>query len=151
MKLYVRKTQKSDLQTVAKKLRTQDRAELAKKGRAPLEALTDGYRASPFCYTLEIEGQAEAMFGLVPDGLLGKTACVWYLGGPGIERHKKEFYKLSRLWVHCFLGLYPLLYNETDAGYAQAVNWLRHLGAQFIDQRAAGKNAEPFLFFILTR
>ena len=133
------------------RLRAADRAELAASHPGePEQRLREFAARSLECRALVYKGRAVAIFGLVPDGLLGPRACAWLLTAEGVEQIPKTFFKLYRLVLDEWLARYPQLYNWVDARYAAALAYVRRLGGAF-DGTARILNGRKFLLFYIRR
>jgi hypothetical protein len=141
-----------DVCEVAGKMREADRMEVwASSHHEPEEALLIGYRTSSVCRTALWRGEPVAMFGLVPETLLGGRAVVWLLGTDGVQRMGHCFARLSRWAIREMLQVYPLLFNYVDARYKASVDWLRWCGADVREPEPHGLDRLPFHFFTLER
>lgn len=150
--IVVRTATSADAFAIAASMRRQDVDEILAAGSdSPLSALADALEVSTLCLAAERDGVPVAMFGLVPDALLGSRARVWMLGADGLAAIKKSFVRISRLVIRKFLELYPELYNWVDCRYTGAIRWLESCGAVFGPALAAGVNGEPFKPFVLRR
>lgn len=59
-------------------------------GRTPKQALRLGIMLSEQCWTALVDGQPEAMFGVVVESALTGEATVWFLGTNEVYRHGRE-------------------------------------------------------------
>lgn len=131
MSVLVRGSLEEDILSVAAKLRREDSIEVLAQGYAtPQQAITESFRASTIRFTLEKDGEPIAMFGLVPDSILGDKAAVWLLGTDDIATVKKSFCEFSRKVIKYFVGQYPILFAQVDGRYAKTHRWLEWLGAK---------------------
>ncbi len=144
---------KADFEEVARRMRPADRAELrVTHGNTSARLLKMFARKSAACFTLCARGRPVALFGLTPDALLGRRACVWLITARGVERFPVGFVKAARLAVRYFLTLYPELYNYVDRRYAAAARFARALGARAEGSPVyAGRPAVAFELFIFRR
>lgn len=150
--LVIRDAVPNDIEEIAINMRRQDAEEAAAAvAQTPSQALAGGLAASTLCLTAERHGVPLAMFGVVPDALLGSRAIVWMLGAEPLGRIKKTFVRVSRKVIAMFLERYPELYNYVDARYAGSVRWLKSCGAVFEDPVGCGVRGEAFQRFVLRR
>lgn len=131
MSVLVRGSLQEDILSVTARLRHEDRIEVIAQGyKSPEQAITESYRASTIRFTLEKDGVPIAMFGLVPDSILGDKAGVWLLGTEDIATVKKSFCEFSRKVIKYFVGQYPILFTQVDGRYTKTHRWLKWLGAK---------------------
>lgn len=151
-KLLLRRAYGKDCPRLAARLRPEDWAELAAAfpGQTA-ESLLQGFLAqSTSAFVLEYAAEPIAMFGLAPDTLLGRRACVWLLTGRGVERVAKTFLWLARRWLSTALTQYEELYNFADERYGAALRFIRRLGGKF-DGRYCRRGCVKFLHFTFRR
>ena len=131
MPVLVRGSREEDILKVAARLRYEDCIEVLCQGYTdPEQAITESFRASTIRFTLEKDGEPIAMFGLVPDSILGDKASIWLLGTDDIATVKKSFCEFSRKVIKYFVGQYPVLFAQVDGRYAKTHRWLEWLGAK---------------------
>lgn len=117
-----------DAEALASRLRQADLHEIAAgSGRDPLEALLNAVRMSVRCWTVEVDGQVEVMFG-VGGSLMGDVGVPWLLGSDAIERHRRAFVRSARHYIPVMLDLFPTLRNMVHADNRVAVTWLKRAG-----------------------
>ena len=136
---------------VAQHLRPGDKMELAHNGRVDFAAaVRESVRVSPFAFCALLDGEPVCVFGLKPDGVISKRACVWLLGTPTLNTIKKGFAKTCRMVLTGLWDIYPELYNAVDANYPQAIRLLQFLGAEF-GQTVKSETGHPVILFELRR
>lgn len=151
MTIEVRPSVESDIHALKDRLRREDAEETLAAGNAsPERALAYSFSRSSACYTVGIDGVPVAMFGIVPDSLLGHSANVWFLGAPEMARIKKSFVRQSRRFIATFLSQYEL-WNFVDARYKNAVKWLIACGADFESNIYLGRGDVRFYRFTIRR
>lgn len=149
--IVVRTSCESDIEALKNRLREADEKEIIAAGNADGEAvLRHSFTRSTLRYTVDLEGVPVAMFGIVPDSILGRRANVWFLGAPEMARIKKTFVRLSRHFIGEFLAQYPELWNLVDARYVQTLRWLESCGA-VINARPIMMGDVPFYGFEIRR
>lgn len=122
----------SDIEALKDRLRGSDEKEVIAAGNENGEdALRQSFARSTLCYSVDIDGVPSAMYGIVPESLVGESANVWFLGSPEMSRIKKTFVKVSRKVIADFLLEYPRLWNVVDGRYVSAIRWLESCGAVF--------------------
>lgn len=150
MDCIVREARDSDVQSLGHRLREADEKEVIASGNENGEAaLRQSAARSTLCYTVDIDGTPVAMFGIVPQSLVGESANVWFLGAPEMSRIKKTFVKRSRQVIARFLVEYPVLWSAVDCRYVSSISWLRSCGAQFGPAVKMGDT--HFLPFVIRR
>ena len=124
---HVRPSIPDDVDALENRLREGDLLDLGLENLEPRQALEDGLR-SPLCFTIEVKGRPEGMFGLV---LGSEYSAPWLLGTPDLMAVWVQFARESRLWWKLFRRLSPgPLMNELHRLNIVHRNWLEWLGAQ---------------------
>lgn len=130
---------------LAPRLRAADAAEVrASGGYAPLEALEVALASSAVAGTLLIDGQVAAMFGACAVSGTRNLGVAWALTGQMVDRHRREFMRVSREQLHQLLRIWPFLVNRVDARYEPALRWARWLGASVGPPVPFGVEKRPF-------
>ncbi len=151
MNVVIREANRSDISALKDKLREADHKEVIAAGNSSdEEALTQSFDRSTICFCVDIDGNQAALFGLVPDSLIGESANVWFLGTSEMSRMKKTFVKASRGMIANFLVYYPVLWNAVDCRYVSSIRWLRFCGAVF-NRPAIRSGDTHFLPFVIRR
>lgn len=132
-------------------MRDADRAECRAGGKTPLEALIRSIEVSLASYTMLIDGEVAAIFGVAPyrrESMLGslKEGIGWALTSRVVDRHPLTFMRWSRpalavLRKHC-----SCLVNTVDASYQGALDWLEVLGFAIGPPSPRGPLSLPFCF-----
>ena len=149
--IVVRRSQGEDIEYLRDHMRLSDQNEIwASHHLYPQEALTRGVDDSIFCCTV-LNGNPMAMFGIVPETLLGEKACVWLLASNDLVKIKRRFAKHSRYFVDMMLEYYPYLYNHVDDRNNESIAWLRFCGATIEEPKTYGVENMPFRYFYFTR
>jgi len=150
--LTIQPAHPDDCAPIAACMRTDDRREVAVLGQTPTEALQESLAESSLVYTVLVEGQPAAMFGLMPLSVIGNHACIWMLtGDPIADIAPITFVRESRQIINRFLDLYPVLENWVDTRYTQAIKWLTLCGAHFDETREFGPERIAFRHFTIGR
>ncbi len=116
----------SHVAAVAHSMRPSDVAEvMASCGHDPLKALWESIRISDATWTLLLDGQPSAIFGVVSveDG-----GVVWMLTSNLVDKHPVAFLRTCRPVVEALLTHYGRLFNYIDARYEVALRWAKWLG-----------------------
>jgi hypothetical protein len=150
--LKIRDSIHEDVLNMKDHLRETDKFEVsAVHGWSPREALEYGLKSSSPCVTVLFNGIPVAMFGVVPNAKFRRTGTVWFLGTDDLQRLKKRFVQLSKVYRDLFLNSYEMIYNWVPDGNKSVCDWLAWLGAGFSDPQPYGKSHLPFRFFILAK
>jgi hypothetical protein len=142
----------SDIKPIAEDMRKSDVEEiLASHGRKPMESLAAGYAESTMCFTVEHKGVPCAMFGAVPQTLLGERANIWLLASNDFCKCHLKIVRHSKIFIRYMLEHYQILENYVHVGNKASINWLKHCGADMGDVIPFGKNGEFFRKFTFRR
>ena len=131
------------VQYVADNMRQSDIDELAKLGKTPLQALTEGLNSTE-CFTLLVNEQPIMIFGMEESGL--DSAVIWALGTDDVFKHRREFLRQSVKWRDSFLKDYSILFNHVDINIfddeiIRITKSKGILGLQLDERRIASKKA----------
>ena len=133
-------------------LREADKREIwASHHRTPEQALTEGFKESVVCLTVEMNGKAIAMVGIVARTILGRTASIWMLASSEIEKIKKVTIRHSRKFIDMFLEYYPYLENWVSCENIKSIEWLKRIGATIEEPKPYGIEGKPFQYFEFRR
>lgn len=148
--VVVRVSRESDIAALSGRLRDADEKEVIAAGNESGGAcLESSFARSTLRYTVDLQGVPVAMFGIVPDSILGPSANVWFLGAPEMSHMKKTFMRLSLPYIRHFLTQYSRLWNTVDARYEKSLSWLKFCGAEFLP--AIQINGFDFIPFVIRR
>lgn len=127
---------------VAARVRSADAAEvLASGGYSPREALDAGLKLSEMARTVFIGDEALCMFGVV---VSGDWAIPWLLTTDAVDRNPLAFWRASKVILAELCALYPLMLQQVDARYTQALSWVRRLGFDVAPAEPFGRAGLPF-------
>lgn len=119
---------------LAANMRDMDREECLTLGRSPKEALRGGLRCSLSAFTA-LEGQSPiAMFGVVPEAILGGVGRVWLLGTDRVLDHPRDLLVIGRAMIADWLKTFERLENAVTAENEPAIRMLRHWGFSLDDE-----------------
>lgn len=122
-----------DVNRLANRMRDIDRREAAAFGHSPKRALVNGLRASTLCWTVTLDGEPVAMFGVAPVSILNRTGAPWMLGTYAISRSHRAILKLAPPLLRAMLDDYPRLENLISVDNVTSIAWLDRLGFAFDD------------------
>lgn len=113
---------------IANRLRAADRLECTAMGYEPKHALRMALAQSSEAFTVKIDGEPEAMFGLVVTSALNGTGKPWMLGSDLLYRHPREMLKGGSFFLSRWLLGTPHLSGLVAACNHRAIRVLRRWG-----------------------
>lgn len=124
------------LRDLARRLRPQDREEVAALGYPQaLEGIYASVAASEWVKAAVVptpKGERVlAVWGLGAYPHLPEVGGPWLLSTRSLERHKKEFLRRSRSEIAAMQAHFPILRGLVDRRYYGAVRWIGWMGFQF--------------------
>lgn len=126
-------------------LRPGDAREVAALGLSQQEAFALSFSRALWADAyLDGAGEVAAIVGLSAGCLLSGVGVPWLLTGKPVDRHRKDFLKLTRAGVARMLRQFPMLTNKVHADYHEAVRWLGWLGFEISPARPYGPRAAFF-------
>lgn len=150
MSILIRPSMEDDIDEISPRLRYEDSIEVVAQGHdSPRKAIEASFSASTVRFTLEKDGFAIAMFGLIPDTIIGNKAAVWLLGTDAISTVKKTFCSCSKKVIKYFTNQYPILFAQVDGRYAKTHRWLEWLGAKKGDSYKLSSGVEFNNFYFV--
>jgi len=150
--ITVRRAKIKDALYLSNNLRQSDVDEIwASHHITPKDALIDGVNNSIFACTV-CNGYPIAMFGIVPETILGTKASVWMLASDDLKKIKRRFAKNSRHFIDMMLEFYPYIYNHVDDRNKESIKWLEFCGAHIkSDPEPFGVEQMPFHYFYFNK
>jgi hypothetical protein len=130
------------------KLRRGDAREIAVLGLTMPEAFDVSTRRALWTHTYLIDGEIGAIVGLSINNLLSGWASPWLVTGEPVNRHRKEFLRLTREGVER-MKAFRRLQNWVHAEYTETIRWLRWLGFEIGSPVPKGPFAAPFCLFTM--
>lgn len=113
---------------LARDLRAIDRAECEAMGRTAKAALRHGILASAWARTALVDGEPQAMFGVVVENALTGVGVPWFLGTDAVYRHGRAMLARGPAILMRMGDLCPTLRNLVGADNARAIRMLRWWG-----------------------
>jgi hypothetical protein len=138
------------IRPIAARMRECDRIEAAAFGHSPEGALVLGLKGSVDCYTALVDGEPEAMLGLMPKNVIEGEGLPWMLGSDAIYRNARATMVLSRRMIEHWHDSLPRLSNLVAAGNDRAIRYLRRLGFEVGVERTMIGGVE-FVTFAMER
>jgi len=149
--ITVRRSTKEDALYLSKRMRQSDIDEIwASHNITPEDALDNGVKNSIFCCTVS-NGNPIAMFGIVPETILGSKASVWMLASDDLNKIQRRFARHSRHFIDMMLDFYPYIYNHVDERNKISIAWLKFCGAKLHKPEPFGVEKKPFRYFYFNK
>jgi hypothetical protein len=130
-------------------LRPGDAREIAAHGIDPATALRTSLARSLWADAYLADGPAgaevAAILGCGMSCLLGGHHTPWLITGTPVDRHRKDFLRLTRARIGEMRRRYPLMVNYIHADYAESVRWARWLGFEVAPPEPMGPLGEKFV------
>lgn len=122
---------------IARRMRAIDEEECTAMGRTAKQALRLALGTSDRAYTAMVDGQPEAMFGLVVESALTGDALPWFLGTDEVYRHGRELVRWGPSIVNSFGDSRLTLRNLVSSRNDRAIRLLRRWGFTVFDEEIA--------------
>jgi len=116
-------------------LREADLVELRAAHQHPMEALLAGQTLSvPHCWTVDVDGQPAAMFGVAKDPRFPgvKAGSIWLLGSDRLLNVSRWVVRNSKAWLDKLCEGFDVVGNRVHHENIVHIQWLRWLGFTFI-------------------
>ena len=121
------------------RLRPGDAREIAALGYTQEEGIGRSVARSLWADAYLADGEVAAIAGLCLPSLLGPIASLWLVTGTPVDRHRKEFLRLTRQRVAEVRKDWPVLVDYVHADYAEALRWLQWLGFTIAEPQPYGR------------
>jgi len=127
-------------------MRAMDALEVKCMGTTPKDALLAGLNNDLHTFSvLDLEDNPLAMFG--SGGLEEGPGYVWLLASDRFKVARKEFVRVSRLWVNTIIKPFTFCGNVVHKDNEQALRWLKFCGATFLKELQIDN--QPFYEFVI--
>jgi hypothetical protein len=114
-------------------MRKCDRDEVyASHGHTPLQALEQGFKEGEECWTVLLEKEPIAMFG-ISKMKFHELGGVWFLGTNKVYLAKKAFYTEAPKFLERWQREYPALFNIVDLRNEASIHWMVQMGFEVAD------------------
>lgn len=131
---------------IAERMAEIDARECAAFGLEPLAALDQAMAQSILCWTGEIGGMPEAMFGVVPANLSTGWGRPWFLGTERARSNARAFLRIAPIYLNRIAAIFPRLDNYVHRDNAAAIRWLERMGF-VVETKSTDFGGEPMLHF----
>lgn len=121
------------VETLARTLRAEDKAEIEALGFSVREGLFQSCRTSLWVRTALLGDEVACVWGVGSASLLSGEGGPWMISAPPLARIRKRFLLESRREVASMRALFPTLSGLVDARYGGAVRWMRWLGFEMAE------------------
>jgi hypothetical protein len=112
---------------LAKRMRDIDKTECKAFGHSPKDALRHGLLYGD-AWSALIDGQVEAMFGVVSVDMVQSRGRVWLLMTDKAVSQKRALMRLGARYTEAFHRHFGILQNDVHADNVRAIRWLTRLG-----------------------
>lgn len=130
-------------------LRPGDAREIAAHGVTKEEGLRRSLDRAIWADAYMAEGEVAAILGCGFSCLIGGHATPWLITGRPVDRHRKEFLRLTRARIDELRTQYPVMVNWIHAPYVESLRWARWLGFRVEDPVPLGPLREPFCRIVM--
>lgn len=113
---------------IARAMRDVDRRECAAFGLDPRTALRRGLAGSALCWTALVDGEPEAMFGLVVRSAVAGEGTPWLLGTDRVMAEGRALLALGPGMIAEMRAVTPVLSNRVTVENCRAIRLLRRWG-----------------------
>ena len=128
-------------------LRPGDAREIAALGLTMEEAMRTSLAGALWAEAYLVDEEVAAIVGLSVGSLLGGVGVPWLLTGVPVDRHHKDFLRLTRAGVARMRREFAVLTNIVHAEYVEAIRWLRWLGFSVVAPVPVPPHGAPFCRF----
>lgn len=122
---------KEDAVYIAENLKQNNRQEvLAAIGDNCLSDIMRSMEASDMLGCFKHNGTPLAIYGVIPDTVMGGTGIAWLLFTAEAMNHKVVG-RYTKRGLRAIMAKYERVYNWVDTGNKDIIRWLKWLGAEF--------------------
>ena len=123
---------KEDAIYIAENLKQNNRQEvLAAIGDNCLSDILRSMEASDMLGCFKHNGTPLAIYGVIPDSIMGGTGIAWLLFSAEAMRHRQVVGRYTKRGLRAIMAKYERVYNWVDTGNEDIIKWLKWLGAKF--------------------
>lgn len=146
MKVLFREPEPRDPDRVSVLMRPIDIVECRVAGLTPWQALKQSVKTSALCWTGEVDGWPEAMFGVVPISVATGLGAPWFLGSNKARRSARLFLVEAPKYLARIEALFPRLEGHVSMNNDAARRWLVRMGF-VVEKSYQIIDGEPMLRF----
>lgn len=140
------------IEYIAANMRTDDVNEIWAQSMAkPLYSLQYAVRVSKLSWTIMIDDEPVALFGVGAASMINSIGSPWLLGTDKILTIKKPFLKGCPLYLKKMLNSFDTLQNVIDVRNKVSIRWLKWLGFDILEPQPYGPFKMPFHVFKMQR
>lgn len=143
--LQIRQSKFSDIYSLAKNLREEDKEELEALGETPLNSLKAGIRTGEKCFTVLVDGKIAGMYGYSKKDI-NNSSIIWFLGSRDCDKVPVAFVKEGRKLVN-ELTKDRDLRNIVYSGNKSHITYLKYLGFTVAENYPVEINNHYFYYF----
>jgi hypothetical protein len=125
-------------------LRAADAREIWAHGTDKMTALRLSMDRSLWADAYIADGEVAAIVGCGLSCMLGGHHRPWLVTGQVVDRHRKEFLRLTRARLEEMKRQYPVMVNWVHADHRQSLRWLAWLGFEIDAPLQIGLRGEKF-------
>lgn len=133
---------------IARYIRDIDRRECEAMGRTPKRSMRVGLATSTQALTALVDGQPEAMFGVVTESALTREGTPWFLGTEKVYDHGRALLLMGPHILSEFGDSMSCLSNLVSSENTKAIRLLRRWGFK-IEQETVEVRGVPFHRFAM--
>lgn len=138
-------------ESLAQVMRPEDIAEVRSSDDwSPIQALAESLRKSEEAWSVFVDGEIAAMYGVSTLSMLGGVGAVWMLTGPALEKHPLAVLRACQRLLPDLLIRHHVLINAIDARYSKALKWAKWLGFE-LGECVRGQDGTEFYTISLKR
>ena len=123
---------KKDAVYIAENLKQNNRQEvLAVIGNNCLTDILRSMEASDMLGCFKYNGKPLAIYGVIPDSIMGNTGIAWLLFSAEAMQHRQVVGRYTKRGLRAIMAKYEFVYNWVNTGNKDIIRWLKWLGAKF--------------------
>lgn len=142
-----RQPQPADVGYIADSMAEIDVAECAAMGFTPAQALKEGYAHSLISWTADVDGEPQAMFGLLMGSAVTDLGHPWFLGTAAARHHARAFLEIAPDYLRRMEVFCARLDGYVSARNRPAIRWLRRMGFVVEEEQQQVMRGETMLRF----
>jgi len=97
-------------------------------GISALDTMQNAIKASSKAYTCLVNGQVEAIVGIISHSILSKRASIWLLLSVDARKYPITLMKMSKIFLGLALSKYDVIENVVDERNVDAIRFLKWNG-----------------------